>query len=380
MPKNLLERFEYLSDYRPDKLNESELLEENLKSFVFGLISLFSTPTLAQNVIEKAQNVVNQQQPVTINGKHYDSPEEFNELKNGLNTLNQFINDADVQRFISSVDSGNVDMNNVPAEVRDFYQQQNTDPATRQILNLASQLSKGAEYKSGGNKYEITDIKLKEIESKSGVNLTSLLQKDYDITNVEYKTIIDTIAKFAPDTLVTEFKLGNQQLFREDDYRIMEGSAVNQIVDSLKTLSKDKLISEVVVVGSASNIPTHLFGGSNQQLAQARACAITDKLEESGIQPSLISTEALVQGAAWNPNVSREERASIYHPNQYVEIKVFYVTKETSTPAAAKTEPSMQLAKLYPIKTGGGTSKGSGGGGGKTKHISAKGQNKCPKF
>lgn len=383
MDDKFLKRYEFLNEYNPHKDNNliaEGLIEENFKSFLVGLASLIGVQAMGQNPLADVKNIIDNQKPVTINGKSYDTPQEFQALQKGFQTLNTFINDPDVQTFLQQSESGN--LAGAPPEVVDFYQNQGRDPAVNQLLNLVASLQRGTSYNAGGSRYNLTGIKLKEIKAQSGMDVSALLRQGYDVTNVEYKQIVDTVTQFAPDTLVTEFTFGNQNLFRENDYVVADTSALQGVLDSIIAMSKEgKIISEITIFGSASHIPTELFGGSNENLALNRACSVANTLKQNGVVVD-ISTSSAVQGPEWKPNATREERMSLYHPYQYVKIGVFYTVTETAQPsqsAPASGEAEMSLSKLVPIATKkGGTPPGKDTN--NHKPIKNRGQNSCPKF
>lgn len=381
-------RFHLLIEYNPakgDVIIENEILQEDFRSFLLGLAGLLAPLTsTGQNALQRAEEVINKQQPITINGKAYDSPAEFQQLQTGIQTVKQFTTDADLQSFLKG---GVENIENAPQEVVDFYKEQKVDPAVRQILNLASQMTKGSEYKtSSGSKVNVTGVNSKSVNADVS-NVQEFLKQGYDITDVQYVETVNEIRQKSPDTTVMEFRLDNKDLFKENGYRLIsqdmqqnQNSQASQMIDTLVKLSQQGLLTEIEIVGSASNIPTHVFGGSNQKLSEARACALADTLQKSGIPSDIISTQGVVQGPEWDPNVTKEDRIHNYHPFQNVTIRAYVVDAKINEPVPSTPTQKFTMGKLQPeknidkknVKITGGKQTG------KSKKISQKGKMRCP--
>jgi hypothetical protein len=190
--------------------------------------------------------------------------------------------------------------------------------------------------KNPGDKEKLDSV-LSNIKEKKG-----LLKLGSD-------TIIKMMQVVQPNikaSMVDDVKIDNAEFKGYNSFQV-DKSIVKNISDKIKNqfLDFDTVSGYILVKGSASNVPTTAFGGSNESLAQARSCSLATQLEEE-LGDKFKGKIKVDWGVAGPAYANDKDNVEKYAPFQFSKVEInLTASKLSDENVAEETESEIVIVK-----------------------------------
>ena len=303
-------------------LTEGEMLNEGIKDTALAVMAFLTTVTsvLGQNPAQQAK-----QDLLQLNLKNRKEVTEFK--KDLEQRLGDKKNTVDYQKFAQKLD-----------ELKEMVGTTTISQGT--VTKYGSVSIREFEYtfdlKNPGDKEKL-DAVLADAKQQIG---TLVLNSDTVIK------MMNTVQPTIKSTMKEEIKINNQAFKNYNVYQA-DTAVVKDIAGKIKNqfAEFDSVSGYILVHGSASNVPTTAFGGSNEALANARACSLGTQLEQE--LGDKFKGKIRVDSEVAGPDYANDkEDTAKYAPYQFSNVVIdLTATKGEETP------PNEIEQKIVKVKT-----------------------------
>jgi hypothetical protein len=279
-------------------LSEQEMLNEGIKDRAVALLAALTLVTSSFGQVPSQQV---KQDLLNVNLKNKKEVVEFK--KDLENRLGDKVNTKDYKDFAQ--------------KLNDLASKVGTTQRGAESSTTYSKIMVG-EYEYRFNIKNPTEkAKLDELLKKSEVQKGSLLMSN--------DTVVKMMSVVQPSISVKmkeDIKVNNQSFKGYNVFQV-DSNIVKDMANKIKAqfAEYDSVSGYILVHGSASHVPTTAFGGSNEKLAEARACSLATQLEEElGSKfKGKIKVDSKVNGPEYEND---KENTAKYAPYQFSNVEI----------------------------------------------------------
>ena len=279
-------------------LSEQEMLNEGIKDRAVALLAALTLVTSSFGQVPSQQV---KQDLLNVNLKNKKEVVEFK--KDLENRLGDKVNTKDYKDFAQ--------------KLNDLTSKVGTTQRGAESSTTYSKIMVG-EYEYRFNIKNPTEkAKLDELLKKSEVQKGSLLMSN--------DTVVKMMSVVQPSISVKmkeDIKVNNQSFKGYNVFQV-DSNIVKDMANKIKAqfAEYDSVSGYILVHGSASHVPTTAFGGSNEKLAEARACSLATQLEEElGSKfKGKIKVDSKVNGPEYEND---KENTAKYAPYQFSNVEI----------------------------------------------------------
>lgn len=228
------------------------------------------------------------------------------------------------------------------------------------LINLSNEVGKTEKNKSEHSVTKYKDVVVKE--SNLSFNLTDPQSKqafDQLIAKAKHggslvlsmdtlKQIVRINTPVEQVKLDQSIKISNQGFKTYNEYAANDSvvsSIANQIIKTFE--GYESVDGYVEVIGSASHVPTTAFGGSNEKLAQARACAFSQQLSDK--LPENLKDKIVVDYKVDGPEYEHDkDNVEKYAPYQFSNVNIHLAAVKA---APVVVQPSKVVVDIKVLST-----------------------------
>ena len=275
-------------------LSEELMLEEGIKDLALGLMSLLTVLGASAETLKP--------QLLKTNLKNSKQIEQFKqELKNKLSP--DQVNSKDFQDFSNK-------LTELQKQVGTSSRHEGVVTHYTEVRVNESNLSFDLTNPESKKALDEVIAKAKKVRGSFVVSIDTL------------KEMVSKVAPTEETKLDEKIKISNQSFKGYNDYRADE-SIVDSIAKSITSQFQGykNITGYILVKGGASNVPTTAFGGSNEKLAQARACSLTQQLEDR--LPENLKNKIVVEYSVDGPQYEHDAQDTTkYQPYQFSNVDI----------------------------------------------------------
>jgi hypothetical protein len=304
-------------------LTEQEMLNEGIKDTALAVMTFLTTVTsvLGQNPAQQIK-----QDLLQTNLKNKKEVVEFK--KDLEQRLGDKVNTTDYQKFSQKLD-----------ELEKMVGK--TEYGKESVTKYGNISIREFEYtfnlKNPGDKAKL-DAVLADAKQQAG---TLVLSND---TVIKMMSVVQPTIK---STMKEDIKINNQAFKNYNVYQA-DPAIVKDIANKIKNQFSefDSVSGYILVHGSASNVPTTAFGGSNEALANARACSLATQLEQE--LGEKFAGKLKVESEVAGPDYANDkENTAKYAPYQFSNVVI-----DLTATKAKEDAPSKEIEQeIVTVKT-----------------------------
>jgi hypothetical protein len=279
-------------------LSEQEMLNEGIKDRAVALLAALTLVTSSFGQVPSQQV---KQDLLNVNLKNKKEVVEFK--KDLENRLGDKVNTKDYKDFAQ--------------KLNDLASKVGTTQRGAESSTTYSKIMVG-EYEYRFNiKNPAEKAKLDELLKKAEIQKGSLLMSNDTVVKMMSVVQPSISTKMKEDIKV------NNQSFKGYNVFQVDSNIVKDMANKIKAQFSeyDSVSGYILVHGSASHVPTTAFGGSNEKLAEARACSLATQLEdELGSKfKGKIKVDSKVNGPEYEND---KENTAKYAPYQFSNVEI----------------------------------------------------------
>lgn len=198
--------------------------------------------------------------------------------------------------------------------------------------------------------YKVTPTRIHTVQTAE--KAIEYLNMGWMLTDVQVKQVADTLIQYAPDSLVTSFKIdfNNEKLFGAGKWDVSSVPQLQQMIDSVK--KEGAIIMSIHIESStdkqrvsektADALENAGYDGNNEGLSYARNNSIKNYLIELGVNSKIIH-----QGIKWEQGAGQVGAVTEQDPSaRYVRV-VFDVVKYESPSSSKDTKITTKDVTSY---------------------------------